>query len=53
MTTSERIQASEADLATVSVPEGMDVLTATGTVRTTDAATRDSASTAASGSLRP
>ena len=47
MTTSERIQASEADLATVSVPEGMDVLTATGTVRTTDAATRDSDSTAA------
>ncbi|KRA24261.1 multidrug MFS transporter [Microbacterium sp. Root61] len=33
MTTSERIRASEADLATVSVPEGMDVLTATGSVR--------------------
>ncbi len=33
MTTSERIQASEADLATVSVPEGMDVLTATGSIR--------------------
>jgi CTP:molybdopterin cytidylyltransferase MocA len=29
MTTSERIQASEADLATVSVAEGMDSLTAT------------------------
>ena len=47
MTTSERIQASEADLATVSVPEGMDALTATGSVRTADAATRDSDSTAA------
>lgn len=33
MTTTERIQASEADLATVSVPEGMDVLTATGSIR--------------------
>ncbi|WP_246159957.1 MDR family MFS transporter [Microbacterium rhizomatis] len=32
MTTSERIQASEADFATVSVPEGMDALSATGTV---------------------
>jgi hypothetical protein len=47
MTTGERIQASEADLATVSVPEGMDALTATGTARTTDAATRDSDATAA------
>jgi hypothetical protein len=37
MTTSERIQASEADFATVSVPEGMDVLTATATLRTVDA----------------
>ncbi|PZQ89123.1 MAG: MFS transporter [Leifsonia xyli] len=36
MTTSERIQASEADLATVSVPEGMEVLTATGSVGTVD-----------------
>jgi EmrB/QacA subfamily drug resistance transporter len=34
MTTTERIQASEADLATVSVPEAMDVLSATGTMRT-------------------
>ena len=34
MTTSERIQASEADLATVSVPGGMDSLTATGTAQT-------------------
>ena len=34
MTTSERIQASEADLATVSVPGGMDSLTATGTDQT-------------------
>ncbi|MDJ1114820.1 MDR family MFS transporter [Microbacterium dauci] len=32
MTTSERRNASEADLATVSVPEGMSVLTATGSV---------------------
>ncbi len=37
MTTSERISASEADLATVSVPEAMSTLTATGAVRTTDA----------------
>ncbi|WP_163619919.1 MDR family MFS transporter [Microbacterium sp. B35-30] len=34
MTTSERVQASEADLATVSVAEGMDALTATATVKT-------------------
>ncbi|WP_424447729.1 MDR family MFS transporter [Microbacterium arborescens] len=34
MTTTERLQAGEADLATVSVPEGMNALTATGTVRT-------------------
>jgi MFS family permease len=33
MTTSERMEASEADLATVSVAEGMDALTATGTAR--------------------
>ena len=33
MTTSERIAASEADLATVSVPAGMDVLTTTGSIR--------------------
>lgn len=32
MTTSERRNASEADLATVSVPAGMDSITATGTV---------------------
>lgn len=32
MTTSERRHASEADLATVSVPAGMDAVTATGTV---------------------
>ena len=32
MTTSERIQASEADLATVSVPAGMDVLAPTSTI---------------------
>ncbi|WP_127472914.1 MDR family MFS transporter [Microbacterium sulfonylureivorans] len=43
MTTSERVAASEADLATVSVSEGMAVLEATGTVPTTDAADADSA----------
>ena len=39
MTTSERVAASEADLATVSTAEGMQSLTATGTVPTGDAAT--------------
>ncbi len=34
MTTTERMQAGEADLATVSVPEAMATLTATGSVRT-------------------
>ncbi|RKT33314.1 EmrB/QacA subfamily drug resistance transporter [Microbacterium sp. AG1240] len=34
MTTSERIHAGEADLATVSTPEGMSVLAGTGTVTT-------------------
>ncbi|TDN91978.1 MDR family MFS transporter [Microbacterium sp. BK668] len=38
MTTSERIQAGEADLATASVAEGMDALTATPTVRPADEA---------------
>lgn len=33
MTTAERRHASEADLATISVPEGMDAVTATGSVR--------------------
>ena len=37
MTTSERLQASEADLATVSVPEAMSVLTHTGAVGRVDA----------------
>jgi len=37
MTTTERLQAGEADLATVSVPEAMGTLTATGSVRTVDA----------------
>jgi len=37
MTTSERIAASEADLATVSVPEAMATLTTTGTVPAVDA----------------
>ncbi|HET8895921.1 MAG TPA: MDR family MFS transporter [Protaetiibacter sp.] len=36
MTNVERAQASEADLATVSVPEGMSVLTATGSVTLPD-----------------
>ena len=36
MTTTERLHASEADLATVSVPEGMATLGATGPVRTLD-----------------
>lgn len=40
MTTTERLQAGEADFATVSVPEGMSALTATGAVRT-DAADGD------------
>ncbi len=37
MTTTERLQASEADLATVSVPEAMATLTATGAVQKVDA----------------
>ena len=37
MTTSERIEATEADLATVSVSEGMDALAATGTITTPSA----------------
>ncbi|MGN6273855.1 MAG: MDR family MFS transporter [Protaetiibacter sp.] len=37
MTTTERAQAAEADLATVSVAEGMNVLTATGSVTLPDA----------------
>lgn len=43
MTTTERLQASEADFATVSVPEGMAVLTHTGAVRTADASADDRA----------
>ncbi|WP_425837731.1 MDR family MFS transporter [Microbacterium sp. PA5] len=38
MTTTERLQAGEADLATVSVPAAMGTLTATGSVPTVDAA---------------
>ncbi len=48
MTTSERIQASEADLATVSVPEAMESLTATGSIRVpsgADAAAADTTET--------
>ncbi|KXZ60876.1 Multidrug resistance protein 3 [Microbacterium laevaniformans] len=41
MTTVERMQASEADLATVSVPEAMETLTATGSVRTVSAGNRN------------
>ncbi|ODT22402.1 MDR family MFS transporter [Microbacterium sp. SCN 69-37] len=41
MTTVERMQASEADLATVSVPEAMETLTATGAVRTVPAGSRN------------
>ena len=37
MTTTERLEAGEADLATVSAPEAMATLTATGSVRTVDA----------------
>ncbi|MDQ7879629.1 MDR family MFS transporter [Microbacterium sp. QXD-8] len=44
MTTSERVQASEADFATVSVAEGMDVLTATATVKSQPADASASAS---------
>jgi len=39
MTTSERVNASEADLATVSNPEAMQTLTETGAIPTTDAGT--------------
>ena len=39
MTTSERVNASEADLATVSNPEAMQTLTETGAIPTTDAET--------------
>jgi CTP:molybdopterin cytidylyltransferase MocA len=46
MTTSERIQASEADLATVSVAEGMDVLTATATPTAMGTATATATPTA-------
>ncbi|MCM3695699.1 MDR family MFS transporter [Microbacterium oleivorans] len=48
MTTTERRQASEADLATVSVPAGMDAVTATATVPTivSDAATDEPAAEA-------
>ncbi|CAN7383288.1 MDR family MFS transporter [Microbacterium sp. LjRoot45] len=38
MTTTERLQAGEADLATVSAPQAMGTLTATGAVPTVDAA---------------
>jgi EmrB/QacA subfamily drug resistance transporter len=40
MTTSERVAASEADLATVSTAEGMQSLNATGTLPTTDPSPR-------------
>jgi len=48
MTTTERMRASEADLATVSVSEGMGVLTATGSVRVVDDGATDAGSGQAS-----
>jgi EmrB/QacA subfamily drug resistance transporter len=48
MTNVERLEAGEADLATVSVPAGMDALTATGSVRVPAAADADSADDATS-----
>lgn len=45
MTTTERLQAAEADLATVSVPEGMEVLAGTASVRIPDAAPEGTGST--------
>ena len=48
MTNVERLEASEADLATVSVPAGMDALTATRSVRVPAAADADSADDATS-----
>jgi len=48
MTTTERMRASEADLATVSVSEGMGVLTATGSVRVVDDGATDAGSGPAS-----
>lgn len=45
MTTSERLRASEADLATVSVPAGMDGITATGSIRLPDADADDAPGT--------
>ncbi|WP_292824205.1 MDR family MFS transporter [Microbacterium sp.] len=52
MTTGERLQAAEADFATVSVSQGMDVLAATGSVRTQDAASRDAGSSDSRGTNR-
>ncbi|SDG87343.1 MFS transporter [Microbacterium pygmaeum] len=45
MTTSERLHAAEADFATVSVPEAMESLSATGAIPTTDAAPAESRKT--------
>lgn len=53
MTTSERLQASEADLATVSVPEGMEVLSGPGAVHVPDARPTAPGPPAPTGSLRP
>ena len=52
MTTSERIAAGEADLATYSTDEGMATLDATGPVPTADAASRASGKDAATESSR-
>jgi EmrB/QacA subfamily drug resistance transporter len=49
MTTSERIQASEADFATVSVPEAMATLSTTGTITVPDAAADRSGESSESG----
>lgn len=48
MTTTERMRASEADLATVSVSEGMGALTASGSVRVVDDGATDAGSGPAS-----
>lgn len=52
MTTSERIAASEADLATVSVSEAMDTLAATGSVRIPNDDTDAAATTPATHDLK-
>ncbi|MGU3644970.1 DHA2 family efflux MFS transporter permease subunit [Microbacterium sp. C23T] len=53
MTTSERVQASEADLATVSVAEGMETLAPAGTDADTDAAAPAADAADEAGPTRP